>query len=190
MCDFKGLAGDCGKRNPPGVRAKLYIIPASELTDHPRSLKEMTPATTTQGATKLLNEAFAYVATSGLGYWREIDILVDTGSTEHATEGEIGNLSIRNSLNFVINGTAEKESELADQLLNCCLVAAIQLRAEPLHYKIFGRYDDPAHIVEISGGSGVKVGDRNALVFKIQDSTGDMPSLYPVATGLELTPNT
>ena len=189
MCEFKGLTGQCGKRNPPGLRAKIYLIPASELTAQPRTLKEVTPATTVKGATKILGEEFEYVTTTGKGFWREVDVLIDSSSIDISTEGEIGNLSFKNGLNFVINGTAAEESEFADELLNCCVVAAVQLRAEEAHYKIVGRYDDPAHVEEVTGGSGLKVGDRNAMAFKLRDFSGEMLPQYPVSLGLTLTPN-
>lgn len=190
MCDLGNLSSGCGINNPPGIRVKLYFIPAEEVTNQPRTLKEMTPATTVEGATNILNEAFTYVTTADKGYWRTVDAMVDSGEITHATVGEPGSLAVQNGLNFSIVGNGPVQKEFAQQALNCCLMVAVQDKADKDHYHILGRYDDPAHFTEVTGGTGIKIGDKRQLVFKLLDSTGTFAPSYPVTLGLNTTPNT
>lgn len=190
MCDLNSLSGGgCGINNPPGIRTKLKFIPAEELTNQPRVLGEMVPASTVSGKDNIMNEAFTYVTTEGKGYWRDLDIMVDTGEIAISTSGDPGSLAILNGLNIMVVGLGPAQKEFAQKAANCCLVVAIMDRADKDYYHIIGRFDDAAHITEIGGGTGIKVGDKRALSYKIADTTGQIALSYPVSLGLNLTPN-
>lgn len=190
MClNLIGLTKGCGSKNPAGLRTKMLLIPANELTNHPRTLKQMTPASTTPGASVLLNEEFEYTAASGKGYWRSVDILIDKNSLTWGVEGEKGNFSIKNGAAFSVVGTDIEQREFVEMYVNCCHVALFQTRADDTHYQVIGRYDDPALIEELDGTTGAQVSEFNGFNFKISDSTGLITRSYPVALGVNLTPN-
>lgn len=184
MCDIQSLAKNCGQNNPPGTKTKLRFIPAEELLAHLPFL-----ATANAGDSITLDGAWTYVPDTGIGYWRELDITTNTGAIETATVGEMGSLSFENTLNFFVNGFGPAEKEFAQKAANCCLVLAIQDRADAANWHIIGRYDDPAQIQEITGGTGLATGDRRGLAYSVKDMTGTVPEVYPDANGFNLTPN-
>lgn len=184
MCDLQSLTKNCGQNNPPGTRTKLMFIPAEELTTHPGYL-----TTTNAGDSITLDAAWTHVTDTGLGYWRELDITVDTGEIVTNTVGESGSLSFENQLNFFVNGFGPAEKEFANKAANCCLVVAIQDRADKDNWHVLGQFNDPAQITEITGGTGIKTGDRRGMAYSIKDMTGSVPDVYPDTFGFNMTPN-
>lgn len=190
MCDLKNLTLACGQQTPPGTRARLYLAPAEEFTAWPQTLKQTTPATTVVGAAKIYDDAFAFVTTSGKGFWRSYDILVDSGIVNSNSVGEPGNLSFQNDVAFFLLGTTAERLEFADNVANCCLVAMIQTREDEDNLLVLGRNDDPAKVQEIKITTGAKVGDKNGGAYIIKDSTGKTPYVYPLSLGIDTSPAT
>jgi hypothetical protein len=188
MCEISNLTKGCGERTPGGLRTKLYLVPASEVIGTPRTLKEMTPASTTPGATVLMNEAWQMVTTSGKGFWREFDVVIDKSSVVFTAEGDKGNKSIKNGLRFSLASTGIEVREFVENYVNCCHVAMIASREEPGQYLVIGRHDDPAFLEELEGGSGANSTEFNGFNFTIGDSTGLISRSYPAALGVDLTP--
>lgn len=190
MCDLKPLTRNCGDATPPGTRAVLYLAPAEEFTAWPQTLLQTTPATTVAGANKIYDDAFAFVATPGKGYWRKYDILVDSGLVNSNSVGEPGNLSFQNDVAFFLTGTTAERMDFAEKVANCCLVAMIQSREDEENMIVLGRNDDPAKVQEIKMTTGAKVGDKAGGAYIIKDSTGKTPFSYPITLGIDILPAT
>jgi hypothetical protein len=182
-----GLTNVCGTRFTPGTRSKLYLIPKGELDAWPQTDAEL--GGTDQGDTKILGEAFSFVATSGLGYWREYDILVDTGAVNETLEGEIGGQAIVSRVNFFIMGVAAKQKEFADNILDYagCLIAMIADKSG--NYHVIGDLNDPCFIETIEGGTGTTPGDRVGYAYTLYANTGKTSMLYNSTLGVNTTPN-
>jgi hypothetical protein len=68
-----------------------------------------------KGDKRRLGEAFDFsTADAGFGYWREYDILVDTGQLRTLLEGEFGGQGFRQRLDFFLMGNGPIENENAD----------------------------------------------------------------------------
>lgn len=190
MCEIKTLAINCGEPNPPGLRTKMRFIPAKELTGFPKTKDKMTPAGTAVGDTVTLGEVFTYVTTPGKGYWRELDVLVDTGGLNSKTIGEIGGKSFQNTIKGFLPLAESSRAAILEWnqcMANACLVCAVQDRTD--RWLIVGRDNDPAHIEEIDTNFGEKQGDRAGSAFSIKSMDGSVPLLYPDTLAFDLTPN-
>lgn len=190
MCNLKILTEKCGANTPPGTKAKLRLIPTEEVTGYPQTLIQTTPASTTPGADVILDEAWVMAAGAGKGYWREYDILIDSGAVNIDSAGEKGALSFSSSLAFHLVGTKAERLSFAQNVANCCLYAMIQTREDDDNLLVFGKKDDAAKISEIKITTGAKAGDKPGGAYVLQDSSGKVPFLYPVSKGVDIVPNT
>lgn len=187
MSNLKSLTNACGTRFTPGTRSKLYLIPKGELTAWPQTEAEL--GGTDQGDTKILGEAFAFNAVSGEGFWREYDILVDTGAVNETLEGEIGGQSIISRVNFFVQGVSAIQKEFADTIVDFagCLIAMIADKSG--NYHVVGNLDDPCFIETIEGGTGTAPGDRVGYAYTLYSNTGQTSMLYDATLGINTTPN-
>lgn len=186
---MKSLTRSCGKSIPPGTKTKARFTFTSELTGWPAT-KEAGGGTD-QGDSKILNEPFDFAAAgSGLGYWRELDILVDTGAVTDTLEGEIGGQSFVNRMPFFVLGDGAAQREFADQVAaNAgCFIWMIQSKSG--NHLVLGNPDNPVFVEEIEGGTGTAPGDRVGFQYTLYANTGLTTMLYDAAThGVDLTPN-
>lgn len=180
----------CGSPLPPGTKSKLYVTLKDELAAWPQTQEAITldaSGTPVKGDKKRLGEAFDFTgAGSGLGFWREYDILVDTGVLRTLLEGEIGGQGYRQRLDFFLLGNGPVENEQADDFLgnSGCMIAMIGLKAG--QYAVLGDLDDPVFIETAEGGSG---GDRVGFAYTLYANTGTTPYFYDADTlGIDTTP--
>lgn len=172
----------CGS-NPAGTRTKLYLIPAAELDGFP-ALKTSTGA----GDTMTLSEPFDFVTTVGKGYWREFDILQDTGSVVDTLVGEIGGKAYETVVNGHFVGVGAPQLETLNSFSNTPMVAIIQDR-KGVH-RVIGRDDDPAYLDTAEATTGQAIADRRGITFSIKAVSGSPAPVYDAATdGINLTPN-
>lgn len=185
MCNVRNLTRSCGSPLPPGTKLKLYVIPKDEITAWPQTEAEAN-AGTDLGDKKTLAEAFTYTTDVGKGFWRAVDILVDTGNLRNVMEGEFGGQGYRQRLDFFIQGNGAPELEWADDMLACsgCLIAMIEDKAGNRH--VLGDLDNPVFLEAAEGGSG---GDRVGYQYTLYANTGKMPYIYGSALAINLTPN-
>jgi len=187
MASLKNLTSSCGTNYIPGTKATLYLVPKGELAAWPAT--EADGAGTDPGDTKLIAEAWDFTgAGSGLGYWRQVDILVNTGGVVETLEGEIGGQAMVQRLNFFVHGATETQKEFADDVAayNGCLIAMISDKSGKYH--VIGNLDDPCFIEQIEGGTGAAPGDRVGFAYTLYSNAGVTSLVYPSALGINTTP--
>jgi len=182
MCNLRAITRSCGSPVPPGVKQTIYLIPKDEISVFPA-----VEGTTTAGDTKRLSAAFTMVTTVGKGYWRSIDILVNSGNHRNTLAGEIGGQKIEQRFDFVVLGNGPVQAEFVDTLLcqSGCLIALIP--AKDGNYIVMGDKDNPAYLEAVEGGTG---GDRSGHTFTLYADTGYTPYYYDIADGIDITPAT
>jgi hypothetical protein len=187
MCNIAPLTKNCGANNPPGTRTKLYLAPSGEFNGWPQTAAD--GGGTDPGDSLILDEPFDFTtAPVGAGYWREVDIVADTGEIRDTLVGEVGGRSWENMFAFFLSGLEAERLEFAKNMANCCIVALLQDRNGV--YRVIGRFDDPAFIESIELTTGLKSGDRRGGAYVIKWSSGSPTSVYDAEThGIELTPN-
>jgi hypothetical protein len=183
MANIKTLVRACGNANLPGVKAKLYLIPKDEIT---------TPWPTvgsgsTLGITKTLTTAWSLVTTAGLGYWREFDILVDTGEIRMALEGNVGSKFWRNFLDFFIEGLQKEQLYTADAMVadSGCLIGMVMLKDGTT--LVFGDLDNPLFLEAGEGGAG---NDQVGIKYTLMFNNGKAPMIYNSGLAIDTTPAT
>lgn len=187
MCTLRNFTRSCGESIPPGTRTKLYLIPTAEITAFPDT-EAVANSGTAAGDTKITGEDFTLSTEVGEGFWREVDIWVDTGNIRNELEGEIGGQGYRQRVDFFILGNGKTENEFADTLLcqSGCLIAIIPDKAG--NYHIIGNLDDPVFLEAATGGSGEATG-RSGMQYTLYANTGKTTLIHDVATyPLDLTP--
>jgi hypothetical protein len=189
MATLQSLTRTCGQSIPPGTKTKVYFTFVSELTGFPATAEDN--GGTDQGDSKMLDEAFDFsAAASGKGFWRELDILVDTGSVADTLEGEIGGQGFVNRLPFFVLGDGAAEREFADQVAanSGCTIWLVPTKGG--RYIVVGNPDNPVFIEQIEGGTGTQNGDRVGFAYTLYANTGYTSMLYDADTyAIDTTPN-
>lgn len=157
MADFLSLTRGCGTTPIKGTKTKLYAIPLAEINDFPSTRAELRKAADepiAQGDTKIIDEAFSYVADSGKGYHRTVDILVNTGDVANTLSGEVGGQENEVITRFYIQGNSPREKEFVDMLMkhNGCLHLAIPTKDGQM--QSLGDQENPVFVRSYDGGSG------------------------------------
>lgn len=188
---LNSLIRACGTNRPPGVKSKLYFTLKGELSAFPQTQYAITVAAMgdpVAGDKKRLGEAFDFSgAPTDFGYFREVDILVDTGNLRNTIEGELGGQGVRQRLDFFIVGMEAEALEWGDDLVanSGCLIPLVPLKTGL--YAVMGDLENPCQVEAGEGGSG---GERVGHQYTLYSNTGFMPYLYDVdALGLDLIPN-
>lgn len=194
MADLMSIVNQCGSAAPPGTKTKLRLAVKGEFTNWPKTVAEIAIAasqTPLAGDTKRLGEAFDFSgASSGKGFWREFDILVDTGDLKAVLEGEVGGQGYKGQIPFTIIGMDAAKLEFADTIVafSGCLIASISGRNN-IDY-ILGNPDVPVVIESAELALGTKNGERSGGNYVLSANTGYTPMTYDGATlGFDITPN-
>lgn len=185
MATLKSLTRTCGNPLPTGTKGRLYLIPKAELTGMPATKADN--GGTAAGDGKIYDEPWPMVATSGLGYWRIVDILIKTGQLREDGEGEIGFQRIGNRLDFFVvdNGPAQQEGLDTMIAFSGCLIAMVETKAG--RYHVVGNIDDPCYVESVSGGA---TDARVGYAYVLYADTGVSSMIYDAAThGIDITPN-
>ena len=180
MCNVKTLTRACGNANLPGTQAKLYLIPKEEILAWPT-----VGAGSEYGAAKTLTTAWSLVTTSGKGYWRELDILVDSGVIRIALEGNVGSKFYRNMVDFFIQGLQKEQLQLADDLAACsgCLIGMIALKGGTTI--VLGDLSNPLFLEAAEGGA---TNEEVGLKYTLMCNTGLTPMIYNSGLAIDTTP--
>lgn len=161
----------------------MYFTLKSELTAFPDT-EAVANSGTDLGDKKTLAEAFSF-ETGGL--WREVDVLVDTGSNVDTMEGEIGGQGIVNRVNFQVLGAGATQREWVDEILSNsgCVIALLVDKAG--NGIVIGNLDDPCYVEAIEGGTGQAPGDVVGFTLTLYSNTGKTSPIYPTSLGISTT---
>lgn len=184
MCDLISLSSSCGKTHRPGTKTKLYFTCSCELADW--------PAIGTTGADKKeFTEAFDFTgAPTGKGFWREADILVNTGNISYNLEGELGGQGYKNSVTFFISGSDKEQLHFADQIRETSGFLVVMLADKKGQLRVIGSKEEPARVETAEGATGLTNGERNGTAYTVSDDIGLTAPIYPNSLGVDLIPNT
>jgi hypothetical protein len=189
MATLVDLLRACGESIPPGTKSKLYFTLKGELAAWPQTKEEL--GGSAQGDSKILDEPFDFSgAPSGLGFWRAVDILVNTGQFRDTLEGEIGGQGFTSRVDFFVLGQGENQLEFADCVAanNGCLIAMVPDKSG--NHRVLGNLDDPAFVEAIEGGTGLAPGDRVGAAYTLYANMGITAPIYDADThGIDTTPN-
>lgn len=158
MADFLSLTRNCGKAPIKGTKTKLYMIPFAEISAFPQTRAAIKVAggteTPVQGDTKILDEAYGLITETGKGYFREVDILVNTGDVNNSLTGEVGGQENEVVSRFFILGNGPKEREFVDVMMqhNGCLHMAMPSKDGQM--QAIGEPDNPVFVRSYDGGTG------------------------------------
>jgi hypothetical protein len=188
MAVLQSLTRTCGQSIPPGTKLRAYFTLKDELAGWPETKEE--GGGTAQGDSKILDEPFDFTgAPVGKGFWRQLDILVDTGAVRDTLEGEIGGQGFVNRFDFFVLGAGAPQREFADLVTaNAgCLIFMVQDKAG--NHLVLGNLDNPVFVESAEGGTGTQNGDRVGFQYTLYSNTGYTTMMYDAAThGIDVTP--
>lgn len=164
MAAIKDLTSTCGTQYPPGTLATVYYTCSCELADFPGVL-----ATTGDGDTVTLDGPFDFTgADTGEGYWRQANILIDTGGIKQTLEGEVGGQALSAEVRFFVLGTEAAQAEFAENMVKAsgCLVMMMKQRDSTM-MRVIGTKDIPAVVRSLEFDGGEQNGDRNGAAYAI-----------------------
>lgn len=189
MAILQSLTRTCGTSIPPGTKLKAYFTLKDEITGWPQTAEEL--GGTDQGDSKILDEPFDFTdAEVGFGYWRVLDILVDTGNVQDTLEGEIGGQGFVTRMNFFVLGAGAPQREFADCVAANAGCMIFMIEDKPGNHIVIGNPDNPVFVEAIDGGTGTVNGDRVGYAYTLYSNTGFTAMLYDADThGIDVTPN-
>lgn len=189
MAQLQSLTRTCGQSIPPGTKLKAYFTLKDELTGWPQTAEEL--GGTDQGDSKILDEAFDFSgAAAGKGFWREVDILVDTGQLRDTLEGEIGGQGFVNRLDFFVLGAGAPQLEFADQVAANAGCMIWMIPDKKGNYRVLGEPDNPVFVETLEMTTGTVNGDRVGGAYTLYANTGFTAPIYDADThGIDTTPN-
>ena len=178
--NITSLTRVCGNTGLPGLQAKLYLIDKNEIETWP------TIGSGAYGNAKTLTTEWDLVATTGLGYWREIDILVDSGELRMLVEGNLGSKFIRNFLDFYVEKLGKEQLQFADDIISDsgCLIGMIAAKGTPTF--VLGDLSNPLFL---DAGEGGINNEQVGMKYTLMVNTGKSPMIYNAGLAIDTTPN-
>lgn len=189
MCNLKSFKRCGGKMNTAGTRTKLRVTCACSLTAFPKTVAalalEADPAAVLAiGDTVKLGEAFAMTVGAT---WKEVDILVNTGSITDTLEGEVGGQGYKSGFTFFVQGTDAAQLEFANEVAAASGALVMQIQDKMGNWRVLGRHDDPAYIESAELTTGLVNGDRRGGAYVASATVGTVAPIYDEATlGLDV----
>ena len=177
--NIKSLLRVCGNTGLPGLQAKLYLIGKDEITAMP------TVGSGAYGNAKTYTTAWDLVTTTGLGFWREIDILVDSGELKALIEGNLGSKFVRNMLDFFVEKMGKEQLQFLDDMVadSGCLIGMIRAKGAPTF--VLGDKDNPLFL---EAGEGGVNNEQVGMKYTLMCNTGKAPMIYNDGLAIDTTP--
>ncbi len=180
----------CGDDNTPGVETKLYLVPECEVLDFPGTLADTaavaaTPVASMADYVTLDGDILLNAIDANLGYWREYDIIVDSGKVLDTLVGEDGSKSFDSDIPFRIAGTQAEQLGFAKCVSNCPYIAMIKTKTGI--YRVVGKPGSPAKFQEIVLDTGDTPSSANQGTYLLRANTGCPGLVYNGV--IDLTPN-
>lgn len=170
MCDISSLTATTCASNAAGVKGTGYMAPAEEFSSWPAYL-----ATTGAGDTVKLDGNFAFVATSGIGYFRSFPCLMEKGSYSFTVVGGVGSKSFEEKYVYYISGVNAAQLEHAKKLANIPGVWLCTDKEGVVH--VLGSKDSPAFVETMEGGTGTAAADERGMTITIRYVSAS-PTVY------------
>jgi hypothetical protein len=193
MCKLKSTRPNCNTVDSPGLSRIIRFIPVNELTGTmPPTLDIVTPATTIPGASKILAAPFTYVATTGSGYWREIEVMLNSADLGQDLVGEGASQGFENKIQFTYPDDDAAICEFLEQMVKCSKCGGVLASAtnpDSGLTRIIGTIAQPAMIKAGSATSGDKVGGKARETKVTIGALGVTAFTLPTTIPLKLTPN-
>lgn len=183
MCQLKDMVRTCGVNLVPGTKSQLLWIPKSEIVAMPATAADN--GGTNPGDTKRYDEAWNLVTTTGLGFWRRMDILIDTGQLREVGEGEIASLNRPQRVEFFLQGNSDVQQEYIDCLVanSGCMIGMIPTKVGNFH--VLGDLENPVFLENYEGGTADRVGYQVTMIA----NTGYTTMVFDADTyGINFTP--
>ena len=181
MCDLKGLTAACGDPNPAGIKSKIYLASAGDVTNSPKLKSDMTPAGTNAGDGATIGEV--YTMASGK-LFKEFTIIPLSGEVTDTLVGEVGGKTFESTFDFMIAGTKADQLEFAKCIANGCLIAIVPEKSG--QRRVLGDKDDHAFVESIVLKTGKKGGDVRAGTYQIKSVQGYPAPVYDAALAIPL----
>ncbi len=195
MCNLSTVVVNCDNIAAPGNAVDIYFAPADELTSYPLTEFETTPATNKSAANrKTLAAAFAFVATTGIGYFRRVKVMLNTPIVNASLQGDGGAAGFDNKLDFELADDGAEARNFADELALCkrCGSGVVILVKNPDTgvFTVIGTKDRPAQLLTAELSSGDKPGGTaRGSKFSVSALGKATPHLYPSTLTLKTTAN-
>ncbi|SDS12663.1 hypothetical protein SAMN04487764_1514 [Gillisia sp. Hel1_33_143] len=130
--------------------------------------------------TALTNEELATIAEAhtfkeGKGFHR-VDFIPFSGSVDSVQVGEVGSISMENSLGAAVKGTNARVAGYMRRYTNVPMLYIIKEKNGDV--KQIGSELSPAYIAEVGATSGKKPGEAKQTVIKIKDTQAYMAPNY------------
>lgn len=180
-------ACSCGESYPAGVKTKMYVAQSCEVDVFPTTIFEDTGVCTSMSDMVTLSGdiTFDTAIGSGLGYFREFDIIDKSGRLTDTLVGDTGSKSFDNNVAFELAGTEAEQAGFAKLLANDCLIFIICTKAGS--YRVIGSPDLPAKADSIVLDTGGAETDPNKGTYNLKSNTA-CPSFFYEGV-IDITPN-
>lgn len=182
--DYQDFLDECANERTPGTTQIIYAAPYSEILSWPALL-----GTTGIGEPLTLDGNITFKTTpTGVGYWRKIKIVADTGQVDDDYVGELGSKAYKTMLKFRLAGTSVENRDFRRRLLSQCNIFLVESRENPGSYMVFGSPTDPCVVDESKLTTGAVVGSGvTGSTFTFRDPSGK--PIVEYSGTLDLTPN-
>jgi hypothetical protein len=194
MCNLSSVVVNCDNISAPGNAIDLYFTPAEELTGYPLTRFETLDTNNTAADKKTLNTAFAFVATTKIGYFRRVKAVLNSPITNSTLQGDGGAAGFENKLDFEIADDGAEARLFADDLAACkrCGDGVVVLVKNPDtgHFTVIGTRDRPAVLMAADLTSGDKPGGTaRGSKFTVSAVAKNTPHIYPSNLTLKVVAN-
>lgn len=186
MAKLQDLIPNDDMLNVGGYEDLVYFAPASEFVGNPKSKDKLSTPITTAGSSKDVGEAYAFVATSGKGYWRKLLCISGSVEAEFSDAGESGTLSSENVLKGKVRGNNNAAMEFYDLLGSSAGIVFLARDKSDGLLREFGTPTSPSVKSSIKGGNAPKM---RGFEFETK-AIGTSPRIVDdVAFPLDIVPN-
>jgi hypothetical protein len=181
----------CDDKVPPGTTAQLLFADAHELTSELYPVQYWRdfvaaggtlpagvtlPVTADQDTDDVtIATAMAFPVTKG---FTAVDIVIQSGSYEIKSEGEVQFLALKSKVMFEIIGSDAYVRSWTKKIMNRCAICLVT-EVNSSSRSVFGNKAVPAFISGVDIQSGKKPGDKRVGAFILDQLNGDVPLVYP-----------
>lgn len=181
----------CDKDCKAGFKTRLRIAPVCEVDTFPDSIAETLLAADPAavpliGDHATLDGDVVFNATNpGEGYWREYEIIDESGNITDTLVGTKGAKSFDSLALFRLSCVNRDQKGFAKLIANGCFLVAMENKNG--QWEMIGNPDNPAHVESIVLSRGALAADANEGTYSIKANTGCTAMDYDGV--FDLTPN-